>query len=58
MPKKYQKAKSSKKSTTTKPFEQLQEGKCQKYAENIKNCHTFKEATKRPKGANKRFLKK
>ena len=58
MPKKYQKAKSSKKSTTTKPFEQLLEGKFQKYTENIKNCQTIKEATKRPKGAKKRFPKK
>ena len=58
MPKKYQKAKKSKKSTTTKPFEQLREGKFQKYTENIKNCQTFKEATKRQEGANKRFLKK
>ena len=59
MPKKYQKAKSSKKkSTTTKPFEQLREGKFQKYTENIKNCQSFKEATKRPKGAKKKVPQK
>ena len=58
MPIKNKKAKKKKKkSTTTKPFEQLRERKFQKYTENIKNCQTFKEATKRPKGAKKGFLK-
>ena len=57
-PKNTKKEKAQKKSTTTKPFEQLRGGKFQKYTENIKNCQTFKEATKRPKGAKKKFPKK
>ena len=56
-PKNTKKPKAQKKSTTTKPFKQLRGGKFRKYTENIKNCRTFKEATKRPKGAKKRFPK-
>ena len=52
------KTKKHKKSTTEKPFEQLQGGKFQKYTENIKNCQTFKEATKRQKGAKKKGSQK
>ena len=49
MPKNYQKAKGSKKGTTTKQFKQLRGGKFQKYTVNVKKCQTFKEATKKDK---------
>ena len=56
MPKKYQKAKSSKKKYNNKTVWTTAGREVPKIHRKYQNCQTFKEATKRPKGAKKGSL--